>query len=461
MQGFFLNDEPTIEDRLQRTRLVEKTARRILDCNPPMAFGVHGDWGSGKTSFLHLLYFYLTGEYSLSLSDSKKVSKKDYKKKYKDNFKQNLEAPEVEVVWFEAWRYQNEKTPIIALLNEIRSHLSLVSKFKGRLNKMTEVTIRGALVSLEDLTKKIGIQASKIQAEGEKWEKAHFAYSLPSESIRSFLQNAIRDIIKDKKLVVIIDDLDRCESESAYTLLEGIKIYLNLNNTIFVLGMNQKIIQGAIAKSLPDTHKPLERQHQAVEYLEKICPVIVHLPLVRDSYNYFAYLLKEHVSEENADKTILEPQYKAFADIAQRYECLPANPRKIKAFTNTFIRFIEEVEKPSEEKQRMTLMAMAYLYQFFHELYKRVESDPRFFNNVIEWCTEGESRHEFLENIILPASAAKTVSEEAGKTPKKELELIPSYPEPGDPRIFHIQKLLQDIGDVPTSTLQNYILHDV
>ena len=55
------NDEPALLDTLERGTLIEEVGNAIARCTPPQVFGVHGDWGLGKTSFLHQVQWYLTG----------------------------------------------------------------------------------------------------------------------------------------------------------------------------------------------------------------------------------------------------------------------------------------------------------------------------------------------------------------------------------------------------------------
>ena len=47
------NDEPALLDTLERGPLIREVGEAIAHCRPPQVFGVHGDWGLGKTSFLH------------------------------------------------------------------------------------------------------------------------------------------------------------------------------------------------------------------------------------------------------------------------------------------------------------------------------------------------------------------------------------------------------------------------
>ena len=56
------NDEPVLHDRLGRRSMVASVGDEVATCSPPCVFGIHGEWGSGKTSFLHQLHWYLTGD---------------------------------------------------------------------------------------------------------------------------------------------------------------------------------------------------------------------------------------------------------------------------------------------------------------------------------------------------------------------------------------------------------------
>jgi len=69
------NDEPVFEDALGHYHLVPRLGHRILRCRPPYVIGVCGSWGSGKTSFLKMLWAYVGGEFEIAPArDSKSLA---------------------------------------------------------------------------------------------------------------------------------------------------------------------------------------------------------------------------------------------------------------------------------------------------------------------------------------------------------------------------------------------------
>jgi len=186
------SDEPAEIDGLQRQHLVTEIATIAASETPPLVLGVHGDWGSGKTSFMQHV-----------------------RKELDDKHGKN-----VVTVWFEAWRYQNEAAPVVALLLEMRQAFSKGEKLKGRIKKYGEITIRTLLNSLNDLAKLVQLEslpfsAEKIQLLGEQWEKEHLETRLVVDSLQQSLQEAIKILLPDSKeptprVVIFIDDLDRC-----------------------------------------------------------------------------------------------------------------------------------------------------------------------------------------------------------------------------------------------------------
>jgi hypothetical protein len=445
------NDEPTLVDELDRAALVRRVSNAVAYCSPPQVFGVHGDWGTGKTSFLHQLHWDLVGEcpQQPDLDDGLKLPHLG---------KGGRHAAKVTVVWFEAWRYQHEKAPVVALLQEIRAQLPWYSKALTESRKLSEVAIRGALLSLEDLTKRIGIQASKVQEAGERWEEENLATRLPAHMIRQHLEDTLRKLLRPAKsrtarrLVVLVDDLDRCESETAYQLLEGIKIYLNLPSCVFVLGMNQDIIEGAVGRHLPEPTED-ERRRRAREYLEKLCQNVWHIPLVREPGALLTAYVKGHPAPE------------AMAEIVSDFQCLPPVPRKIKGYANLLLRFEGHLEAckakgkgdgvPPDHWAKVAVV-FTYLYHFHHALYRLLWETPReFYDQLLAWCegrpTSASSHFDGLERRLAPPARATREADAAEQSPTpKTPTLSRVFLDPAADNILHVEHLVRDLGATVT-----------
>lgn len=427
------DDHATLIDSLDRIRLVSKLAREVKRCTPPRVYGVHGDWGAGKTSFLHQLHRTLDG---LPAREDWVKRQNDAHVKIKEAHCTGARARGCEVpvhtsdaqkdplvVWFEAWRYQHEPAPVVALLHEMRGQLGVLARLKDNAFKIGETTIRSALIELEQLAKFVWLQSpasittrgspsglvQTIQSQGERWEREHLAEKLPAESIREQLEHAVGTLLGHKgekapadgrRVVVLIDDLDRCEPQATYRLLEGIKIYLNIPNCVFVLGMDQRIIEDAIAETAPGAKdNPDLARRRAREYLEKLFQEVYHLPIVQDTPSHLMSWLP-------ADATRLDAaRRQELADLLAAYpECLPANPRKLKAFAVVLWRFLTECEtaKAADEDYKdipehaehaahhrflSLAVIMASLYHFHPRIYRILEAHAEdFYPKLWAWC---------------------------------------------------------------------------
>ena len=223
------------------------------------------------------------------------------------------------------------------------------------------------------------INAKNIQKTGEQWEKLNLETRLGTDTVQLFLQQAIDGLLKGfdeegGRLVIIIDDLDRCSSAAAYRLLEGLKVYLDINNCVFVIGMNQKIVVDAIAKEL--THYDDNNGRASLNtiyaeaYLEKLCSSIERLTPPSDTNR----LLRDWLAGDHAMRFIDALQ----AENGESIACLPPNPRRIKALANQINQWLPLLSnllptKPqaSDKLTYRALLIVAYVYQFHSELFQR------------------------------------------------------------------------------------------
>lgn len=439
-------DDFTILDHLGRRQLVETVAELVAKDQAPMVVGVHGDWGSGKTSVLRAMRFHLTGQNP----NGEKV----------DDLLSGQYREHVVTVWFESWRYQNEPAPVVALLQEMRRELSNWDKTKAQVAKLGMVAFESVLDSMDKAAKLIGLESipfspKDIRASGEKYERDRQDQVLPTDSIQEFLRQAIAALLPEKqprgpqpRVVVFIDDLDRCGAESAYRLLEGLKIYLQLSNCVFVLGMNQQIVIEAIAERLKKDDNDKTVLLRAEAYLEKLCGNIWRLPLPADPVGYFVSLVDDAAAQAAITSARKGDPVRGWSPCPP---FLPPNPRRLRALANMFNRLRKAADSLTDKYTTdldLRLLVVAYLYQFHSDLFQRWHYDSNFLLRIRAWLEStappptppAPDPQPHFTRLILPTQVKVT----GGASPTPGPTSVESrFPDPSAPGIFWIAPLLQ------------------
>ena len=106
-------------------------------------------------------------------------------------------------------------------------------------------------------------------------------------------------------MIVLIDDLDRCQPDRIIETLEAIKLFLSVKKTVFVIAADNNVIQYAIRKKYP----PLDNFSVNLdeEYIEKIIQLPITIPDLsgKDIENYLMLLVaQQYCSSESFAKLI-------------------------------------------------------------------------------------------------------------------------------------------------------------
>jgi predicted KAP-like P-loop ATPase len=276
-----------VEDKLGFTQYVKTLGGMITseDFKTPFCIGVYGDWGSGKTSFMRQL--------------AKRICEPE-KKDAKENKKTRV-VP----VWFNPWRYAKEEHLIIPFLKtiaqETENYLAELEKKGEKENNSGLVeSVNGFITGTRRLvdaviyaTKftikpsflgfsigEVEFDTAKGQERDEKLgQKRIEADKKLAEELSSIYYDAIRHLegtIKGKgfRIAVFIDDLDRCLPEKAIQLLEAVKLFLDLEGYVFVIGVDKEVVERGIAWHYRHLDHSAEQQVGEKEKKEKHAAIL-------------------------------------------------------------------------------------------------------------------------------------------------------------------------------------------
>lgn len=290
------NDIETTTDYLHFSVVSGTIAELIMESgNNPISIGVSGDWGSGKSSMVKMIGNEL-------------------------NKRNNSEKHEFLFLEFNAWLYQGYDDAKSSLLQAVTKKLSdemkernikekdktLWEKFKmfsKRVNWLKVSKIALPLFSgLIPGSAPAGVIANlyySIKNSVENGGDAHKNADLISSNMGEFL-SGFEGVLKDDetnsaaqqieelrkefeeilekldvRLVVLVDDLDRCLPETAISTLEAMRLLLFVKRTAFIIAADEQMIRNGVRAHFGEVELS---DDLVTSYFDKLIQVPITVP---------------------------------------------------------------------------------------------------------------------------------------------------------------------------------------
>lgn len=261
----------------------------------PITVGVFGPWGSGKSSFLKMW------EDLLSFS------------------------PTTRTLWFNPWKYDQKIKIWAALIQSLLAEMQRESEeqlLRQKARKLATtaswLTMRGALGAAGAYVSGGLLDAKVIEQTLTEMTDQDAAFYRDINRFELDFAAAVDEFVgEDGRLVVFIDDLDRCVPDAALNVLEALKLFVGNARCVFVLSMDYDVLT-TVAEKKFGRDVPVA----GAAYLEKIIQLPFFLPDVGFD------LLRASVDEYTGGLADNE----AFWELVEAG--LGSNPRRVKRYVN-------------------------------------------------------------------------------------------------------------------------------
>lgn len=214
---------------------------RIIDSiNESYSIALDSYWGSGKTFFVKQVKMILDANNEFTydaVKEKDKVISKWNSLLGNDTININCHIP----IYYDAWSNDNDKDPILSIIYQIIQTVGKYADIKEQKGLSSVFALAGDIFELVKGFNPLEI-AKKLKGENPL-EEIMQAKSL-QEKIDEFIESLIPE--HGERLLIIIDELDRCNPEFAVKLLERIKHYFNNDRVTFVFAVNLAELQHTI-----------------------------------------------------------------------------------------------------------------------------------------------------------------------------------------------------------------------
>ena len=277
-------DNETAVDLLYYQAVARTVARVVREkSDEPLSVGVHGDWGAGKSSVLMMVEEAFEG------------------------------SERILCVRFNGWLFQGFEDAKAVLIETVIDELLRKRPMRRKLADQAEKVLRrvdwmkvarkassygislATGIPHPETIRDLGVAARAVLARGEEGATAENLATLVGGS-NDFLREVEEDSAPEQmhafreefeellrradidRLVVFVDDLDRCLPEIAVETLEAIRLFLFVPRAAFVIAADEGMIEYAVRQHFPDLPVTTGSATYARNYLEKLIQVPFRLP---------------------------------------------------------------------------------------------------------------------------------------------------------------------------------------
>lgn len=361
----------------------------------PTSIGIFGNWGYGKSSLMLLLEKEINEEIAMHVAEGNtlrilQVRFNGWQYESYETTKYSL----IQVLLDSVEKYLSDNRDVFEKLDILLKRINLLKLGVLLLKKYVWDKIPNAIKSnlpqADDLKECIGVDdITKFQNEFQNEHTSLFV-----TKFRTLLESIVEEA-KFDSIIVYIDDLDRCSGEKMIECIEAIKLFLNVKNTAFVLGADERMVERAIKEHYPEIEQDKRQIYSPFsDYLEKLIQIPYRLPRLslNEQYTYILFLLlkskypnffnavikdyndyknKEPFGNYDAEKMRATLGENKIPDVEALIPIIPmmtrflnGSPRQLKRFLNTFDLRMRMVQVANIREIEPTVLAKLMLLEY-------------------------------------------------------------------------------------------------
>ncbi|QZY28969.1 KAP family P-loop NTPase fold protein [Nocardioides coralli] len=371
-------DVPAGHPTFNFDRIARALTSIVVSSEPRFAVGVFGGWGSGKSTLMEEIERRLRG------------------------------TPDTLVVEFNAWRYEREPHLIVPLLDTLREALSdwaaelpadtpqrrAATEVARRVGRVVRALVRSTAVEIGvpggpklslDPGKAVDALRDGEQDEGSSPQSLYFGAFTELRAAFEQVRNA-----GVARIVVFVDDLDRCLPHQALTVLESMKLFFDTPGFVFVVGLDERVVQSAVRSKFVGEQLADDEDQAQLErdYLKKMFQVPYTLPAVAPGQvDHLLEWLEQYGDLPSSQQEDLRNRVRRFLMHVTPEGGI--NPREAKRFINAYT--INKMIRPDLEPEVLLALQTMDFRPEWESIYDNIVlTEPDTFSDAVRRFRDGD-----------------------------------------------------------------------